>query len=107
MNEAKEWLKAETSLASLILNPKYSAFLDYEADPNEVAIKQNSDYPQGTVDFSNICKKRREFTQVMNRILRNFPNHVFAATDLAKIRTIMGEEGMTLPCGICYVEDRR
>ena len=105
--EAKEWLKAETSLASLILNPKYSMFLDYEADPNEVAIKQNSDYPQGTVDFSNICKKRREFTQVMNRILRNFQNHVFAATDLAKIRTIMGEEGMTLPCGICYVEDRR
>lgn len=105
--EAMDWLKAETSLASLILNPKYSAFLDYEADPDEVAIKQNSDYPQGTVDFSNICKKRREFTQVMNRILRNFPNHVFAATDLAKIRTIMGEEGMTLPCGICYVEDRR
>ena len=105
--EAMDWLKAETSLASIILNPKYSAFLDYEADPNEVAIKQNSDYPQGTVDFSNICKKRREFTQVMNRILRNFPNHVFAATDLAKIRTIMGEEGMTLPCGICYVEDRR
>ena len=105
--EAKEWLKAETSLASLILNPKYSMYLDYEGDPNEVAIKQNSDYPQGTVDFSNICKKRREFTQVMNRILRNFPNHVFAATDLAKIRTIMGEEGMTLPCGICYVEDRR
>lgn len=107
IKEATEWLKAETSLASIILNPKYSAFLDYEADPNEVAIKQNSDYPQGTVDFSNICKKRREFTQVMNRILRNFPNHVFAATDLAKIRTIMGEEGMTLPCGICYVEDRR
>lgn len=105
--EAMNWLKAETSMASLILNPKYSMYLDYEGDPNEVAIKQNSDYPQGTVDFSNICKKRREFTQVMNRILRNFPNHVFAATDLAKIRTIMGQEGMTLPCGICYVEDRR
>ena len=105
--EAMKWLTAETSLASLILNPKYSAFLDYVADPDEVAIKQNSDYPQGTVDFSNICKKRREFTQVMNRVLRNFPSHVFAATDLAKIRTIMGEEGMTLPCGICYVEDRR
>lgn len=105
--EAMSWLKAETSMASLILNPKYSMYLDYEGDPNEVAIKQNSDYPQGTVDFSNICKKRREFTQVMNRILRNFPNHVFAATDLAKIRTIMGQEGMTLPCGICFVEDRR
>ena len=105
--EAMGWLTAETSMASLILNPKYSMYLDYEGDPNEVAIKQNSDYPQGTVDFSNICKKRREFTQVMNRVLRNFPSHVFAATDLAKIRTIMGQEGMTLPCGICYVEDRR
>lgn len=107
VDEAMKWLTAETSLASLILNPKYSAYLDYEADASETAIKQNSDYPQGTVDFSNICKKRREFTQVMNRVMRNFPNHIFAATDLAKIRTIMGEEGMTLPCGICYVEDRR
>ena len=107
MEEARSWLTAETSMASLILNPKYSTYLDYEGDPSETAIKTNSDYPQGTVDFSNICKKRREFTDVMNRILRNFPNHVFAATDLAKIRTIMGQEGLTLPCGICYVEDRR
>ena len=105
--EAMEWLKAETSMASLILNPKYSQYLDYTPDPNEVAIKTNSDYPQGTVDFSPICAKRREFTSVMNNILRLFPNHVFAATDLAKIRTIMQEEGMTIPCGICYVEDRR
>ena len=105
--EAMDWLKAETSLASLILNPKYSQYLDYTPDPNEVAIKTNSDYPQGTVDFSPICAKRREFTSVMNNILRVFPNHVFAATDLAKIRTIMQEEGMTIPCGICYVEDRR
>ena len=105
--EAMDWLDAETSMASLILNPKYSQYLDYEADPNEVAIKQNADYPQGTVDFSPICAKRREFTSVMNNILRIFPNHVFAATDLAKIRTIMQEEGMTIPCGICYVEDRR
>jgi hypothetical protein len=105
--EANEWLKAETSLASLILNPKYSQYLDYTADANEEAIKSNSDYPQGTVDFSNICKKRRDFTEVMNRVLRNFPNHVFAATDLAKIRTIMEEEGMEVACAICYVEDRR
>lgn len=105
--EAMDWLKAETSLASLILNPKYSQFLDYTADANEEAIKSNSDYPQGTVDFSNIYKKRRDFTEVMNRILRNFPNHVFAATDLAKIRTIMEQEGMEVACAICYVEDRR
>ena len=106
-DEALQWLTAETSLASLILNPKYSQYLDYTGDPDEVAIKTNSDYPQGTVDFSNICKKRRDFTEVMNRVLRNFPNHVFAATDLAKIRTIMEQEGMEVACAICYVEDRR
>ena len=107
VQEAKGWIDAETSLASIILNPKYSQYLDYTADENEEAIKSNSDYPQGTVDFSNICKKRRDFTEVMNRLLRNFPNHVFEATDLAKIRTIMSEEGMEVACGICYVEDRR
>lgn len=105
--EAIEWLTAETSLASLILNPKYSQYLDYEGDPSEEAIKKNSDYPQGTVDFSNICKKRRAFTEVMDRVLRNFPTHVFMATDLAKIRTIMEQEGMEVACAICYVEDRR
>ena len=105
--EARNWISAETSLASIILNPKYSQYLDYTADPNEQAIKKNSDYPQGTVDFSNICKKRRDFTDVMNRVLRKFPNHVFEATDLAKIRTIMMEENMEVACGICYVEDRR
>ena len=105
--EAGGWLKAETSLASIILNPKYSMYLDYEADPAENAIKKNSDYPQGTVDFSTICRKRRDFTDVMNRIFRIYPNHVFQAEDLAKIRTIMQEEGMNVACGICYVEDRR
>ena len=105
--EAGGWLKAETSLASIILNPKYSMYLDYEADAAEEAIKKNSDYPQGTVDFSTICKNRRDFTDVMNRIFRVYPNHVFQAEDLAKIRTIMQQEGMNVACGICYVEDRR
>ena len=105
--EAGGWLKAETSLASIILNPKYSMYLDYEADAAEKAIKKNLDYPQGTVDFSTICKKRRDFTDVMNRIFRVYPNHVFQAEDLAKIRTIMQQEGMNVACGICYVEDRR
>lgn len=105
--EAGGWLKAETSLASIILNPKYSMYLDYEADAAEETIKKNSDYPQGTVDFSTICKKRRDFTDVMNRIFRVYPNHVFQAEDLAKIRTIMQQEGMNVACGICYVEDRR
>jgi len=106
-DEAMEYLNAETSIASLVLNPKHQEFLDYEADDNEVAIKKNSDYPQGTVDFSNICAKRRDFTSVMNRVMSKFKDHIFLSTDLAKIRTIMSEEKITIPCGICYVEDRR
>ena len=105
--DAMEYLNAETSIASMVLNPKHQEFLDYEADENEVAIKNNSDYPQGTVDFSNICAKRRDFTSVMNRVMSKFKDHIFLSTDLAKIRTIMSEEKITIPCGICYVEDRR
>lgn len=106
-DEAMEYLNAEASIASIVLNPKHQEFLDYEADENEVAIKKNSDYPQGTVDFSNICAKRRDFTSVMNRVMSKFKDHIFLSTDLAKIRTIMSEEKITIPCGICYVEDRR
>lgn len=105
--EADNYLAAETSIASIVLNPKHQEFLDYEADDGEVAIKKNSDYPQGTVDFSNICAKRRDFTSVMNRVMSKFKDHIFLSTDLAKIRTIMSDEKITIPCGICYVEDRR
>lgn len=104
---AYRYLDAETSIASIVLNPKHQEFLDYGADENEVAIKKNSDYPQGTVDFSNICAKRRDFTSVMNRVMSKFKDHIFLSTDLAKIRTIMSDAKITIPCGICYVEDRR
>lgn len=104
---ARNWIAQETSIASIILNPRYQAYLDFEADPNENSVKKNSDYKQGTLDFSSICKKRREFTKIMNDIMRRYPDHVFQSTDLAKIRSIMSEEGLTVACGLCYVEDRR
>ena len=107
VDRAKQWINSELSLASTILNPKFSEYLDYEADDSYDAIKKNLDYPQGTIDFSNICRKRREYTAMMDRIQRNFPDHVFTAEDMATIREIMTEKGIEAACGLCYVEDKR
>lgn len=103
--EAERWLASETSLAAMINDDLQ--YLDYVADPKYKAIKDNSDYPQGTVDFNNICRKRVPFTRMFTRLQRAFPNRVFTADELADIRTIMSKDGLTVACGLCYVEDRR
>jgi hypothetical protein len=103
--EAERWLASETSLAAMINDDLQ--YLDYVADPKYKAIKDNSDYPQGTVDFNNICRKRVPFTRMFTRLQRTFPNRVFTADELADIRTIMSKDGLTVACGLCYVEDRR
>ncbi len=102
---AERWLDSELSLASIVLNDK--EYLDYAPDAKYKAIKDNSDYPQGTVDFNNICRKRKDFTRMYTRLQRAYPNRIFTAEDLADIRTIMSEDGLTVACGLCYVEDRR
>lgn len=104
---AREWVRQEVSIASTILDPKFSKYLDYRGTGEHSAIQANSDYPQGTLDFSNICRKRREYTEMVERLLEKYPNHSFSAEDLAQIRNIMIEEGLEVACGICYVEDRR
>ncbi|MBR5660567.1 MAG: hypothetical protein IKW99_03360 [Bacteroidales bacterium] len=103
--EAKRWIKSETSLAAIITGD--SAILDYEGDDRYKAIKQDSDYPQGTVDFNNICRKRLAFTNMYQRVQKAFPNTIITGEDLAAIRNIMKEHGLTVACGLCYVEDRR
>ena len=103
--EAERWLESELSLASIVLNDK--EYLDYAPDAKYKAIKDNSDYPQGTVDFNNICRKRKDFTRMYTRLQRSYPNRIFTAEDLADIRTIMSEDGLVVACGLCYVEDRR
>lgn len=105
--KAEQWLQSETSLAAIILSEDNAPFLDYKGDDNYTAIKQDSDYPQGTVDFNNICRKRLPFTEMYQRVQRAFPNVVITGEDLAKIRTIMKNHGITVACGLCYVEDRR
>lgn len=103
--EAERWLASETSLAAMINEDLQ--YLDYVADPKYKAIKDNSDYPQGTVDFNNICRKRVPFTRMFTRLQRRYPNRVFTADELADIRTIMSQDDLMVACGLCYVEDRR
>lgn len=103
--DAERWLQSEKSAASIVLADKQH--LDYIPDDRYKAIKDNSDYPQGTVDFNNICRKRVSFTKMFTRLQRRYPNRVFTANDLADIRTIMSNDGLTVACGLCYVEDRR
>ncbi len=102
---AERWLDSELSLASIVLNDR--EYLDYAPDSKYKAIKDNSDYPQGTVDFNNICRKRKDFTRMYTRLQRAYPNRIFTAENLADIRTIMSEDGLVVACGLCYVEDRR
>lgn len=103
--EAERWLDSETSLAAMVGDEMQ--YLDYPVDSKYKAIKDNSDYPQGTVDFNNICRKRLPFTKMFTRLQRRFPNRVFTADELADIRGIMSQDGLTVACGLCYVEDRR
>lgn len=104
-SEAERWVRSETSLAAIITGQ--SAFLDYEGDDRYTAIKKDSDYPQGTVDFNNICRKRLAFTEMYQRVQKAFPNTVITGEDLATIRNIMKSHDLMVACGLCYVEDRR
>lgn len=103
----EKWLEAEESLASVILNEDNVGILDMEADESVPSIWKNSDYPQGTVEFSNICKKRLPFTTIYQRLQKEFPNTLFDAQTLNTIRTTMKEMGEDVACALCFVEDRR
>lgn len=112
--DARRWVESELSAASLVLDPKFNGmdaagvnYLDYESDRRLGAIKKNSDYPQGTLDFSNICRKRVEYTKMMQRLQKQFPNRVFTAEELAEIREILIRNDIEVACGLCFVEDRR
>ena len=107
VEKAREWVKSETSLTRIILDPSNAMFLDYEADDRYEAIKKNAEYPQGTVDFSNLCKKRREFTALLDKLQKEHPNRIITAEEMEKIRQILIDENVEVACGLCYVEERR
>lgn len=106
-SRARKWVEDEISLATLILRDDMVEHAHRKADRRLTAIVKNSDYKQGTLDFSNICRKRREYTRMMQRIQQAFPNRRFTAEEFATIRKIMVDEGLEVAFGLCYVEDRR
>lgn len=106
--KAEQWIKAEESLASLILkDAENQRYLDYVADNRYSAIKTDTDYPQGTIDLSNLCRKREIFTKMFDSLQRENPDVLFTAEDIAKIRQILTEANYEVACALCYVEDRR
>ena len=102
-----KYLKAEESLASIILDDDNQKFLDLQVDESVPSIWKNSDYPQGTVEFSNICRKRLPYTMIYQRLQKDFPNVVFDASALESIRQTMIANGEQVACALCFVEDRR
>jgi hypothetical protein len=105
IKDARKWVKSEMTIANMVLaNPE---FLDFEADNRYEAIKKNSDYPQGTVDLSNLCPKREEFTAMFDMLQKKYPNKLFTAQDVADMRKILSDNDITVACGACFVEDRR
>lgn len=105
--KVKDWIKAEESISAMIMREEYAEFLDYEADDRFQPIKKNSDYPQGTFDLSNLCRKREIFTKMFDALQRRNAKVLFDADDLAAIRQVLAEEHYEVACALCYVEDRR
>lgn len=105
IKDARKWVQSEMAIANIVMqNPE---FLDFEADHRYEAIKKNSDYPQGTVDLSNLCPKREEFTAMFDMLQKKYPNKLFTAQDVADMRKILSDNDITVACGACFVEDRR
>lgn len=105
--KVEEWIKAEESISAMIMREEYAEFLDYEADDRYQPVKKNSDYPQGTFDLSNLCRKREIFTKMFDALQRDNAKVLFDADDLATIRQVLAEEHYEVACALCYVEDRR
>lgn len=105
IEDARKWVNSEIAIANIVMN--HPEFLDFQADDRYEAIKKNSDYPQGTVDLSNLCPKRTEFTAMFDMLQKKYPNKLFTAADVAAMRKILKDRGITVACGACFVEDRR
>lgn len=105
--KALNWVKSEESIATFIAKDDNKDFLDYIPDERYQAIKQNSDYAQGTFDLSNLCRKRELFTLIFDNLQIANPDILFTAEDIALIRDVMVNAKEEVACALCYVEDRR
>ena len=102
---ADKYIRDEQSIASMIFDN--IGFLYYKPDDRYEAIKKNSDYPQGTVDLTNLCRKRAIFTEIFDSLQEHFPDKLFNAMDIAEIRQVLKDHGYQVACALCFVEDRR
>lgn len=103
--DARKWVESEMTIANIVMQDP--EFLDFEPDARYNAIKTNSDYPQGSVDLSNLCPKREELTAIYDRLQKKYPDRLFTAADLAEMRQILADHNIVVACGACFVEDRR
>jgi hypothetical protein len=103
--ESRAWVESLSTVSTAIL--QNMMVLDYANDPRYTWLKKNSDYTQGSIDFNTNCPKRTQFTAIFDRLQKEFPDRVFTAQDYEAIRQKLIQQGVTVTCGPCFVEDRR
>ena len=101
---AEAWIDDVNSAAAIVASDK--ARLDFEADPDQVMLKDNQEYYK-TLDASTLCAKRLLYQGTFNAIQHRMPNTVMTSERLLDLLNMMKDEGYETPCGICYVESRR
>lgn len=101
--DAEKWINDVNSVVAVIARSKY---LDYEPDEGQTMLKNNQEYVK-TLDASTLCKKRLLYQGTYNEIQHRLPNTALMPEDVLRIREMMAEKGLEVPCGICYEESRK
>lgn len=102
--DVDKWIANVDGVASIVSNDK--ARLDYEADPDQVMLKDNDEYVK-TLDASTLCAKRLLYQGTFNEIQHLLPNTPLTSDMLLDLLNMMKDAGYETPCGVCYVESRR
>lgn len=102
--DAQKWIEDVNSVSAIVESDK--ARLDFDADPDQVMLKNNQEYVK-TLDASTLCAKRLLYQGTFNAIQHRLPNTVITSDLLLDLLNKMKEKGYETPCGICYVESRR
>lgn len=101
--DAEKWINDVNSVAAVIAR---SENLDYDPDEGQTMLKNNQEYVK-TLDASTLCKKRLLYQGTYNAIQHRLPNTALMPEDVLRIREMMAENGLEVPCGICYEESRK
>ena len=102
--DAEKWMDDVNSIAAIIAADRDR--LDYTPDEHQKMLKDNNEYYK-TLDASTLCKKRLLYQGTYNAIQHRLPNTPLHPEDVIRIRQIMDEAGLEVPCGICYEESRK